>query len=150
MSKYIEKYNRIVNQLIKQSFPNLKGKRIIIKEKKASYRAHVSYLPWGMRIIVSDKLRKFPLKVIKRILIHELCHLEIFKDLGVIKTNLNYLTYLLFSRVRIRTEKEAIILMLKKGYVKEVVEARKNNLRRGMDYAISKEEIKSYMKKFKK
>ena len=144
----IEIYRKIIDELVEKSFPELKNNKIYIKEKNVKYRAHVSYFPWGMRIIVSDKLRKFPEKIVKRILVHELCHLELFLNQGIIKTNLVYLAYLISQKVRKKTEAEAIILMIKKGYGKEVIEARKDNLKRGLRYALTDKEIKSYIKKF--
>ena len=40
--------------------------------------------------------------------------------------------------------------MIKKGYGELVLNARKSNLKRGLDYSLSEEEIKYYMKKFRK
>jgi len=85
-----------------------------------------------MTIDVSETLRKFNEKSIKRILFHELCHLEIFKKQGILKTLLEYLLYRSSSKVRKRVEAEANILMIKKGHWKEVVSARNGNIKRGL------------------
>lgn len=147
----LQKYQRIVDEIIEKSFPELKEKKIIIKEKTTfSYRAHVGYYPWGMQIIISHQLRKFSHKFIKRILFHELCHLEIFKKWGIIRTNLDFLFYLLSKKHRLKVEKEANILMIKKGYGKQILEVRKENLKRGLTYSLTENEIKYYIKKFKK
>jgi hypothetical protein len=148
--KYTQKYSKILNELIKKSFPELKGEYIYIKEKRAPYRAHVSYFPWGFRVIVSKKLRKFSQKLIRRILIHELCHSEIFLGWGVIKTNLDFIYYLISKQHRKAIEREVNILMIKKGYGKYVLESRKENLERGLDYSLTGKEIKSYIKKIRK
>jgi hypothetical protein len=145
---YIKRYRKIVNNFIKKDFPSLQGKKIIIKEEKAKWRAHVNYYPWGMRLYISEKLRKFPLNSIKRIIFHELCHLEIFKEQGLIKTNVLYLLYMRSPKIRKKVEAEANILMIKKGHWKEVMTARRGNIKRGLDYALTEKEIKYYMKKF--
>jgi len=115
---YVRNYQKIVNNFIKKSFPILKDEKISIKEKEVVYRAHANYFPWGMIIIFSRKLRKFPEKSIKRIIFHELCHLEIFKRWGPIKTSLTYLVYRLSKTVRKKVEAEANALMIKKRFKK--------------------------------
>ena len=90
---YILKYEKIVENFIKKDFPSLKDQKIIIKEKKAKYRAHVMYFPWGMTIYFNQTLRKFPEKIIKRIIFHELCHLELFKEKGWIKPTNTYTVF---------------------------------------------------------
>ena len=112
--EYIEKYNQIIYKLIKKSFPKLENKKIYFVEKEVPYRARVSYFPWGMRIIVSYKLREFDEKVVRRILIHELCHLEIFLSWGIIWTNLDYIWYSISKTHSKKVEGEANILMIKK------------------------------------
>jgi hypothetical protein len=150
---YVKKYRNIINELIKKDFPALKGQNIIVKEKNFIYRAKVSYLPWGMRIIVGEKLRKFPEKSVRRILFHELCHLEIFKREGWFRTNLGWFSWIFKSReskIKCASEREANVLMIKKGHWKEVMTARKGNITRGLPYALSLEEIKYYMKLYSK
>jgi hypothetical protein len=145
----IQRYKAIADPLIIQSFPELRNEKIKVIEKvNVKYRAHASYLPWGMVIIVSDKLNEFPSNKTKRILIHELCHLSIFKSWGVMRTNLDFLLYSLSSKHRDNVEKDANLLMIKKGYGNLVLEARKENLKRGIRCSLSEQEIKSYMKKW--
>lgn len=147
--KYIKKYEKIVNELIKKDFPSLQDQKIIFKEKKAKWRAHVNYYPWGMVLYASEKLREFPIKSVRRILFHELCHLEIFKEWGCIKTLAVYPIYNLFPSIRKRVESEANILMIKKGRGKEVLEVARKNAKEGLKYSLSEEEIRLYIKKYK-
>jgi len=150
---YIEKYRKIVNELIKKNFPILNGLKIIVKEQNFRYRAKVSYLPWGMKITVGEKLRKFPEKSVRRILFQELCHLEIFQREGFFKTNILSLKYILSSRdykILFKSEKDANILMIKKGHWREVMTARRTNIRRKLPYALSLEEIKYYRELYSK
>ena len=150
MNSYLRGYEKILGRLIKKSFPGLKDKKIYLKEKDAPWRAHVSYFPWGLRILMSYKLRGLPKKIAKRVLIHELCHLEIFLKWGVIRTNLNFIIYLFSKPYRKELEREANMLMIKKGYGKLVLDARKDSLKRGIDYPLSEKEIKGYIKEHNK
>lgn len=148
MGNYIKQYERILRELVKKYFPLLKNKKIYIKEKEAKYRAKVSHLPWGFKITMSTKLRKFPEKSWKRILTHELCHLEIFSKRSWIITNVEFIFYLLSKKVRNGVEKEANILMIQKGFGNEVLTARKGNISRGLEYSLSEKEIRDYIKKY--
>jgi len=151
MNNYERNYLKIVNLLIEESFPLLRERKILIKEKDTlKYRTHVKYSPLKFKIFVSIQLRKFPLWKIKRILIHELCHLEIFLEWGLIKTNLNLTCYLFSQNCRMKVEREANILMIKKGYGKLVLTALKENKKRGLKYSLNEEQIKSYAQKIRK
>jgi hypothetical protein len=142
----LKTYRNTINTFIKKDFPSLRKEKIILKEKKANWRAHVSHSLQGLTIHVSEKLRSFPMKSIKRILFHELCHLEIFKKQGMIKTNLQFLAYLLSANARKKIEAEANILMIQKGHGQEVITAYMGNKKRGLPYALTLKEIKHYMK----
>ncbi|MDD5700328.1 MAG: hypothetical protein PHH00_04055, partial [Candidatus Nanoarchaeia archaeon] len=135
-----------INKIINNYFPILRDKKIFVEEKDAPYRAHVSYSLFGkMKIIVSSKLRKLPKYVVRRILIHELCHLEIFVRQGVIRTNIQYLGYLLSEKIRNNAERAANILMIKKGFGKLILDARKENIKRELGYSLTEKEIKYYI-----
>jgi len=149
MNDYEKRYQKIVNQLVKKSFPTLKGEKIIVKEKKAKWRGYVHYFPWGMFVYLAEKLRKFPEASVRRIAFHELCHLEIFKRQGWVRVNLGYLLYLMSSKHRYKVERETNILMIKKGHGKEVLTARKGNIQRGLSYSLTEKEIKQFMEKYK-
>jgi predicted metal-dependent hydrolase len=97
---------------------------------------------------MSTKLRKFPEKSWKRILTHELCHLEIFSKRSWIITNVEFIFYLLSKKIRNRVEREANILMIQKGFGNEVLTARKGNISRGLEYSLSEKEIRDYIKKY--
>lgn len=149
MNEYIKQYYKIMNEQIEKSFPKLKKIKIVIIEKDKKYRAKAQHMPWGFKITMSKKLRKFPRKSWRRILTHELCHLEIFSEQNWIKTNIEFIFYLLFKKVRKKVEKEANILMIKKGHGKEIMTAMRGNLRRKIPYSLTEREIKYYMKEYK-
>ncbi len=144
-NKYVREYQKIVNSLVEKDFPTLIDKKIIIEEKKAKWRAHVMYYPWGMYIYVSEQIRNFPKNKIKIILFHELCHLQIFRKWGWIWTNIEYFFYSISEKYRTKIEKDANILMIKKGYGKEILAVRKENLERGLTFSLTAKEIKYYM-----
>lgn len=147
MNKYERKYQKLIDELIVKSFSRLIGKRVIIEEKDTNkYRAHAKFNLSGLKIIASTQLRKFPLWKIKRILIHELCHLEIFLQWGIIRTNLDWLFYLISKKHRIKIEKEANILMIKKGYGNLLLTTLEENKKRELNYSLTEKEIKSSMK----
>ena len=61
MNHYEREYSKIVNLLIREHFPKLKSKGVVIKEiETLKYRAHVKYGFSGLYIYVSTQLRKFP------------------------------------------------------------------------------------------
>jgi hypothetical protein len=145
-----QKCERMTARLVKKSFPELKNDKIIVEERKtAKWRAHAVYSISGLKILVSNQIREFPEWKIKRILIHELCHLVEFKKLGYLRTKIDFVIYLLSKKHRTKTEREANILMIKKGYGKLVLSAHKENLTRGLGYSLTEKEIKSYINKFK-
>lgn len=147
----VETYRNIVNRLIAKSFPELKNDKIAVEERNTKkWRAHAIYSIFGLKILVSNQLREFPERKIKRILIHELCHLVEFKQLGYLRTKIDFVIYLLSKKHRTKIEREANILMIRKGYGKLVLSACKENLARGLGYFLSEKEIKSYINKFKK
>lgn len=147
MVGYKKKYQKVISELVEKSFPELKNENICIEEKRTlNWRARVVYSFLGMKIIVSHQLRKFDKKTIQRILIHELSHLSIFKKWGVILTNLNYIYYCFSRRYRVAIERDANLLMIKKGYGKLVLSAMKENIKRGLSYPLTEREIKAYAK----
>ena len=148
--KYIPYYRKIIDGLIEKSFTELKGKKIILEETNTKmYRAHVQYTLSGLKILISNQLRKFPNWKIKRILIHELCHLEIFLKQGWLMTKIDWVFYLLSKRYRTNVERKANQLMIRKGYGKLVLSAMKENKKRGLSYSLTEREIKQYMKRLK-
>ena len=147
---HIQDYRKIVDELIMKHFPKLKGKKIILKEiDTLDYRAHVNYSIFGLLILISTQLRKFPGWKIKRILIHELCHLEIFLKQGWLMTKLDWILYLLSKKYRIKVEKQANTLMIKKGFGKLVLSAMRENKKRRLSCSLTEKQIKEHMKKLK-
>jgi len=148
MNKYIQQYEEIVKELVNKSFPKLKEKKIIIEEKDAWYRAKVEHKPRRFKIIMATKLRKFPRASRRRILIHELCHLEIFTEQSWLWTYFEFILYYLIlpkigiKKMAIKMEKESNVLMIKKGYGKLVLATCKRHKKRKLPYSLTEKEIK--------
>ena len=160
MNKYVEKYQKIVNQLIKKSFPELKVKKIFIYELPFSSRFY-SAGAWNFKIFAIITLfknsRKYSDEMLKALLAHELSHLENHEKKAYIEDFIYFLKWLFSSKTRADEERKADILTIKKGYGKQYIlltnkiyEKDKKKLEhhkiRGY---LSPEQIKSYMKKLK-
>ncbi len=150
MNKYEEKYKKIVKKLVEKNFPTLRDEKIIIEENEMKSNARAKYGFTGFKIIVSFKLRKFPSKILKGLFAHELCHFEIFKKRGVIITKLGLLLYFTNSKFREKEEKKADKLTIKKGYGKELIYTRKYLKLRKPEFYLTDNEIKHFIKKYKK
>ena len=152
MNKCIEKYRKVVNEVINKSFPSLMKKKFKIFEFGV-IRIYGIYL-LGNFIGMNKKCRSFSNKIIKGILVHELCHAEFSNKIGFLKSCLIFIRYWLFPKLRIREEIKTDKLAIKKGYGRELFElARKSELdldRKDVRYGLSPEQIKSYATKIKK
>ena len=161
MNKYIEKYRKIIDRLVEKSFPSLKGKKIIIKESGNSRRYHAVVFEFLFLslILTSKKCRKLSDKALKALFAHELAHQEIIKQMKFFEMISYFLRWLFLRRVKVDFERRTDLLVIKKQYGNELIELKKQALK-GKDKEelkkikkrgyLSLEEIKSYIKKFKK
>ena len=151
-NKYVKKYKKIVDGLVEKSFPGLKGKKIKIFEFGIT-NLYGLFIPMNF-IGLHKKCRSFSNKIIKGILVHELCHAEFSNKVKFLKRFLILMGYWFFPRLRMREEIKTDKLSIKKGYGKELFElARKIELdldRKDVRYGLSSEQIKSYAKKIGK
>jgi len=149
MNEYVEKYRKVVNELINKSFPSLREKKFKIFEF-GIIRIYGIYL-FGNFIGMNKKCRDFSEDEIKGILGHELCHAEYSNKIGFLKSCLIFIRYWLFLKLRIKEEIKTDKQTIKKGYAKELFElARKIELdldRKDVRYGLSSEQIKTYAKK---
>lgn len=115
-----KKYQKIINELIKKSFPELKNSVPKVFELKVS-KLHGIYLPIINKIGINKLCRNFPRDEIKGIMAHELCHAEILKKIGFLKTLYLFFIYWFSSSLRKRNEEEADKLAIEKGYAKNLI-----------------------------
>ena len=156
MINYKKKYQKIVDELVRKSFPELGGKKIEIFEfnSKRYYGSSNKIFFW--RIIgISKKARKFPKRIIKGILAHELSHLIYYGILGSWASLVFDFKYWTDSQARTKEEIRAIKNTIERGYAKEsyavAVQQERNPYRKRINKVyLSPEQIKSYAKKIGK
>jgi len=148
----IEKYRKIVSELIRRSFPVLKSKKIKVIEYNF-FHGYAFYLPVINVIGINKKCSAFSDKEKKGLLVHELCHAEQSNNVGFLKNILWFISYWIFSRkIKKKTEIEADKLVIKKGYAKNLFVSTKKfeSEFEKMRYGFSLKQIKSYAKKIGK
>jgi hypothetical protein len=64
-------------------------------------------------------------------------------------TKLDWILYLLSKKYRIKVEKQANTLMIKKGFGKLVLSAMRENKKRRLSCSLTEKQIKEHMKKLK-
>ena len=152
MKEHTKKYKKIVDELVEKSFPSLKSKKIKFFEFGIT-NFYGLFIPMNF-IGLHKKCRSFSNKIIKGILVHELCHAEFSNKGGFVKSWLTLIFYWFFSKLRAKEEIKTDKLAIKKGYGRELFEsARKIELdldRKDVRYGLSPEQIKNYAKKIRK
>ena len=146
---------KLVNKIIKKSFPILKEKEINLYYSKIKYQfSGGAYwiLPF-LRVLFINRKRNFTVKELKGLIAHELCHFEIYEKRGWILTIINGIWYYLSPKFRRKEEDLAEKLAIQKGYARETyvltlkVQKIKKNISK---YYATANEIKSYAKKIGK
>ena len=160
---YTKKYRKIVNDLIKKSFPKLKNEDVQIYEIPKWIVWWVNGFVFNRYIFVTSRLREFNIKAQIGFFAHELCHVEdsqnrpfFLEFFYFMKGNLKWLFFAFSSQKR---ERKTDLKTIKKGYAKglyqfEVLREKKfskkklsNLLARGY---LASRQIKSYAKKIGK
>ncbi len=146
---------KIVDELIKKSFSSLRGKRIYIYFfSRKKYSGGVWWiLPFWRGLFINRK-RKFNDKQLIGLLVHELCHFEIFQKRGWLKTSfIAGFLYWTSSKHRKKEEENAEKLTIRKGYSKEFYSLEKKFYASKLEaskYYLSPKEIKAYAQKIGK
>lgn len=161
MNKYVKRYRKIVDELIKKSFPSLKGKKIIIEELPSS----VTYTGFAIRLIFTRKLklhirtRAYSNKLLEGIIAHELCHLEDWEINGLGNYLIHMVKSIFSKKYFISNERRTDRIAIEKGYARQLYAQRKLRLEEArrdvksmelLNNYLSPEEIKSYAKKIGK
>ncbi len=158
----VDKYRKILDKLVKKSFPSLKNEEIWICEsgrkkfKSASADTYYFILFWRVRL--GKKLSGLPKEFVKAILAHELSHIEIFQKRSFVKRIISSFKCRFSKSFREDEERNTDRLVVEKGYGKELYSFRKYNLSvadkktklKIKKYYLSPKEIKYYTKKCKK
>jgi len=157
----MEEYKRIVDKLIDNSFPKLERRWIIVTENKIfnlKYSAITSYFLFFSWIAVHPKVRKYSKASLNALFAHELAHLDLIANMNLFEKIKFGFIWLFTKKGKENFERDADILVVKKGYGKERLELGKESkktytkkeLERGRKGYLTPEQIKSYIKKFKK
>jgi len=159
MNRYVNKYRKIVDSLIEKSFPNLRGKKIIVTETKIlnfNYSATTVYFVFLSWIGVHPKSKKYPPEALTALFAHELAHIDLIANMGVWQKLIFAFSWLFTKKCKANFEKDADMLAIKKGYGKGLIkfeeEALKGYSRRKLSGVfergyLSVKETKDYMKK---
>lgn len=147
----LEKHKKIVKELITDSFPKLKGRKIyLVSINLGQFSGGVFWLLPNIRLIfIHPRTEKWNKKLLTGLLSHELCHFEITQKYGWIKTLYFEALYWITPSIRRKHERETDKLTIKRGYGRELYEVAKRKLyknKKTMSYYLSPEEIRSYAK----
>ncbi len=125
-SKYIQRYEEIVDKLIKKSFPVLKNEEIEICERKMEYRGMAEFWPWRKRIIISTRVRRYRYEKVVGILVHELSHFEMNKKKGFLWYLIVWVLTHYSKRLQYKIEWETDMIIIRKGYGRYILFCKKN------------------------
>lgn len=160
------RYQKIIEKLINESFPKLKGKVKIHEVSSKIFFWVGAFTLRGLskgHILITTKIRKLSDKELKGLLAHELCHVEDELKMGFFKFLLAIIPYLFlwtFGKKALGDiERKTDMKAIRKGYGKEVYahtlrwekSLSKKEIKeiRSIGY-MSSEEIKKYAKDIKK
>ncbi len=118
-------YRKIVDGLIKKSFPKLKTRVIFLSKGKIFWIdcfAIVIYFILFSWIFVHPKMDKLPKNQITSVLAHELSHLDIIANLSFFRKVGFGFRWLFTKKGKIDFERNADLLVIKKGYGKGLFE----------------------------
>jgi hypothetical protein len=140
----------IKEQLIKDSFPLLRQKKIYLFIMRFRYYAFSVWIPPFLKLIVMSKRTKdFNDSVLKGILAHELCHQERYFEMGILRYLWFAVGFITSRKIQVAEERATDRLTIEKGYGRQLYEVSKIQIfdkkheRINKNY-LSKEEIKSY------
>jgi len=119
-------YRKEINSIRKKSFPEIKGKIWIIQIPFSIPGAGVFWLFPRLNILaLTTKCHKLKKSALIGLLAHELSHFSIFQRKKWICFYLIFIKYLFNHKYRIKEEKKADRLAIKKGYGKELIATKK-------------------------
>jgi hypothetical protein len=145
-----EKYAIIAGNLINNSFPLLKDKKIRLFVFRLRFYALSVWVPFFIRfIVISTRTKSFNENVITGILAHELCHQERYLRLGLLKYMKFAIGFLTSRKAQAEEEKATDRLTIEKGYGRQLYELSEiqyfdKKHEKINEFYMSLEEIKSY------
>ena len=149
-------YNKLVKEIRKKSFPEIKGKIWIIKIPFPIPGAAVFWLFPKLNILaLTTKCHKLKKSALIGLLAHELSHFSISQRKKWICFYYAFIKYLFSHKYRIKEEKKTDRLAIKKGYGKELIETKieASKICKSKKYEkisnnyLSVEDVRKYMRK---
>ena len=163
MNKYTKRYQKIVNKVIKESFPELKDKNVLLKVKrlrKGSMKTQILWSLLGKYKLVIDPYKYPDAKENELVgnIAHELVHLSNFAKNSWFRNLTIYFKYKLSKKFLKELEANTDKITVKKGYAKKLLAGRVYRLKKAdtkhlkglRGFYLSPKEIKSYAKKIGK
>jgi len=164
INKFRKKYQKIVDELIKKSFPELRGKKVKVDLIPKWLVWWVGGFVFKRFIFLTENVNKITDKSPRvGIFVHELCHVEDSIRRNYFKEAIQFIRevvgWFFGSKYSFNVERKTDIKSIKKGYARELFEYAVQREKRyskgklkilyGRGY-LSSQEIKSYAKKIKK
>lgn len=150
MQMTLHNLRALTSDIIKQSFPVLKDKKIFVFTGPLRFYAFSVWVPPFLRVIViSTKTRDFDRKVLIGLIVHELCHQERYIEMGTVNYLVFAVKFLILKRIRSAEEKATDRLTIEKGYGRELYELssithKDRKHKKINDLYLSLEEIRAY------
>jgi hypothetical protein len=140
----------IAEKIIEDSFPLLKGKRILFFVIYLRFFGFSAWIPPFMRIVVfSTRTKELDDFALTGIMAHELCHQERYILMGVPRYLKFIVSYTFSNAVRTAEERATDRLTIEKGYARQLYELTlitRNDKKHSniIDNYLSPAEIRSY------
>jgi len=140
----------IAEKIIEDSFPLLKGKRILFFILYLRFFGFSAWIPPFIRIIVfSTRTKALDDFALAGIMAHELCHQERYIGMGVPQYLKFIVSYTFSEKCRTQEERATDILTIEKGYGRQLYELTlitRNDKKHSniIDNYLTPEEIRSY------
>ncbi len=148
--RQISRIRKEGEKIIADSFPLLKGKKIVYLVVYLRFFAFSAWIPPILRIIVvSTRAKKMNDSALTGILAHELCHQERYIKMGLVNYLKFIFEYTLSPHVRREEERATDTLTIEKGYARELydltlISGADKNHSGIIDNYLTPEEIKDY------
>jgi hypothetical protein len=145
-----KRLQRIAGQLIADSFPSLRNKKIHIFNIWLRFYALSVWIPPFIRFItISTRTKKFNDSVVTGIMAHELCHQERYLEMGFLHYIKFAFRFITSRKVQAAEERATDILTIEKGYGRQLYELSQiqyfdKKHERINEFYLSLEEIKSF------
>lgn len=126
----VDKYRKIVNGLVRKSFPKLKDYKIILTEGKilnARYSAVTSYFIFFSWIHVHPKVRNYSDNAIESLFAHELAHIDLIVNINFFQKIKFAFSWLFTKKGKEKFERDADILTVRKGYDKGLIKLKEES-----------------------